>query len=244
MVLQRRLPGVRRRHLGAGTGQPGLWHGLPGRQWRRQEYGLDQLDARALRTHESGAMHIALSFLRFLLSVLSLQSSSQQPRRQLSAKVRRIKQRRLEELEAQAAQYGPATPPEITTEIDDLRIELETVNNLERGKLDESMQELLGRYDTSDQILAFSRGLAGKIRNLEDSLGDFVERFEQYTEKRIAQDEQKALREREAEKERRKQDEQKAQQEQRERSIGSMIMGFVLALLLVVLVLLIVLLNK
>lgn len=171
-------------------------------------------------------MHIALSLFRFLLSVLSFQSSGQAPRRQLSAKVRRIKQRRLEELEAQAAAYGPKTPPEISTEIDDLRIELEIVDSLERSKLDPPMQELLGRYDTGDQIIAFSRGLASKIRQLEQGLYELVDSFEQWKAKREEQDSQRA------------------QREQRERSIGSLIMGIMIAMLAIVLVLLIILLSK
>lgn len=172
-------------------------------------------------------MQLIIALFRFLFSVLSSQLPGEQrgQRRQLSAKVRRIKQRRLEELEAQAAQYGPATPPEITNEIEDLHAELEIVENLERAKLDPSMQELLERYDTSDQIIAFFRAQASRVRSLETSFIEFVDRFEQWKEKRIAQDEQRATR------------------EQRERSIGGLLTGIVLALLLIVLVLLIILLS-
>jgi cell division protein FtsB len=170
-------------------------------------------------------MQLIIALFRFLLSTLVL-SPGQAPVRQLSAKIRRIKQRRLEELEAQAAAYGPATPPEITNEIEDLRNELAIVDNLERAKLDPPMQELLGRYDTSDQIIAFFRTQASRVRHLEESIGELAERFDQWTQKREAQDEQRSTR------------------EQRERSIGGLLTGIILTVLVVVLILLIVLLNK
>jgi hypothetical protein len=165
--------------------------------------------------------------LRLLLSMFSLQlPSGQQPRRQLSAKIRRIKIRRLEELEAQAAGYGLATPPEIANEIEDLQAELEIVDNLERGKLDPSMQELMSRYDTGDQIMAFFRTQAGRVRSLEVSFSEFVDSFDQWKAKREGQEETRTLR------------------EQRERGVGAMLTGIILTLLLIVLVLLIILLNK
>lgn len=168
-----------------------------------------------------------IAVFRLLLSVFSLQlPGGQPPTRQLSAKVRRIKLRRLGELEAQAASYGPATPPEITTEIEDLRAELEIVDNLERGGLDPPMQELLGRYDTSNQITAFFRAQAGRVRQLESSIADLADRFDRWTESRIAQDEQRT------------------QREQRERGIGGMIMGTMIGMLAIVLILLIILLSR
>lgn len=140
------------------------------------------------------AMRVALPIIRLLLAALRTQlSGGRQPVRQLSAKVRRIKERRLEELEAQAAAYGPATPPEITNEIKDLRNELELVDSLERSTLDPPLQELLGRYDTTDQILAFFRAQAGRVRQLEDAIGELGDEFHRWIGMRQQQAAQDAI---------------------------------------------------
>lgn len=172
-------------------------------------------------------MRVVPLFMQFILAQLP---GGLPPRRQMTAKVRRIKMRRLEELEAQAATYGISAPPEITNEIDDLRDELEIVDNLERGKLDPPMQELLSRYDTGDQLIAFFRAQASKIRQLEQSVYDLADSFEQWKEKRQQQSEEEA-------KQREKDAKELALQQQRERTIGGMLTGAVLVMLGLLLIL-------
>lgn len=161
-------------------------------------------------------MRVVPFFIQFILAQLH---SGQPPRRRLSAKVRALKMRRLEALEEQAASYGPNAPPEITTEIEDLRSELELVDTLDRNAFDRPMQELLGQYDPRDQIIAFFRTQSTKIRQLEQGLYDLGDRFDQWTEKRE------------------KQEQAKAQEQQRERTIGGMLTGAVLVMLGLLLIL-------
>lgn len=86
--------------------------------------------------------------------------------RQLSAEVRRNKERRLDELEQQAAIIGVSTPPHVLTEIDDLRAELELVDVLQQ-QIDPKIREAAKGIDYSDLLLNFLASHARRLTSIE-----------------------------------------------------------------------------
>lgn len=147
------------------------------------------------------------------LSLLQLMLPPQKSVGRMTAEVRRRKQQRLDALNEQAATYGVDVPPHVTTEIEDLERELETVGILERGQLDQPLRDLLGRFDERDLIGMFNADVMRRIRTLENGLSDLAETFREDSQKRQA-----------------------------DRNRGALITGFMAAMMFVVLVLVILLL--
>lgn len=93
--------------------------------------------------------------------------TTQQQSRILTEEVRVAKQRRLDQLEIQAATYGLDVPPHISTEIADLQSELELVFVMSRPALDPRLRRVLAETDNVELLGKFIGAHARRLTDIE-----------------------------------------------------------------------------
>jgi hypothetical protein len=87
--------------------------------------------------------------------------------RLLTEEVRIAKQKRLDELERQAATLGTDTPPHINIEIEDLYAELELVSIIQRPSIDPKLRKVVEQTDQIDLLGSFIGKHAYRLTQIE-----------------------------------------------------------------------------
>lgn len=99
-----------------------------------------------------------------------------------AAQLREVKQRRLEALEIQAAELGNATPPHITTEMEQIKAGLIALTVAEVPEIQEDVKRVLRRYDQLDLVVQTLAGVVVRLTQQEQrSERDGAERIRRQT---------------------------------------------------------------
>ena len=97
--------------------------------------------------------------------------------------LRTIHQRNLQILEKQAAQYGLNTPPHIQTQIEDLRVEIEKLDN-----------QIAGLEQGETPVRPAQTSKAQRCSDLTENIRDTQDLLKRYEERRRLEDDPRAVR--------------------------------------------------